>query len=114
MLTPPPVQDDRFASSFISTIGIDFKIKTLELSGQRVRCQIVRARGRASQPALSRRPRCGAARAVSPSALCAVPPATRRLGRAQRNSCCWPCGVPLALTSSRRALTWTRPKLRCL
>ena len=35
-------QDDKFASSFISTIGIDFKIKSLELDGQRVRCQIVR------------------------------------------------------------------------
>lgn len=44
MLTlPVPLQDDKFASSFISTIGIDFKIKALEIDGQRVRCQIVRA-----------------------------------------------------------------------
>ena len=40
--SPALSQDDKFASSFISTIGIDFKIKSLELDGQRVRCQIVR------------------------------------------------------------------------
>jgi small GTP-binding protein len=32
--------DDRFSQSFVSTIGIDFKVKLLELDGQKVRLQI--------------------------------------------------------------------------
>jgi len=32
--------DDSFQSSFITTIGIDFKIKTIELNGKRVKLQI--------------------------------------------------------------------------
>eukprot|EP01083_Nonionella_stella_P161637 529707_1 len=32
--------DDSFTSSFITTIGIDFKIKTVEIEGQRVKLQI--------------------------------------------------------------------------
>lgn len=32
--------DDRFSSSFISTIGIDFKVKTLNVDGKRIRCQL--------------------------------------------------------------------------
>uniref|UniRef100_A0A915LDZ6 Ras-related protein Rab-13 n=1 Tax=Romanomermis culicivorax TaxID=13658 RepID=A0A915LDZ6_ROMCU len=32
--------DDTFSSSFISTIGIDFKIKTIEFDGKRIRLQI--------------------------------------------------------------------------
>jgi Ras-related protein Rab-8A len=32
--------DDAFAESFISTIGIDFKVRTVEIGGKRVRAQI--------------------------------------------------------------------------
>jgi len=32
--------DDAFTSSFITTIGIDFKIKTIELDGKRIKLQI--------------------------------------------------------------------------
>jgi len=32
--------DDQFNSSFISTIGIDFKIKTVDINGKRVKLQI--------------------------------------------------------------------------
>ena len=32
--------DDQFPTSFITTIGIDFKIRTLELEGKRVKLQI--------------------------------------------------------------------------
>lgn len=32
--------DDTYSDSFISTIGVDFKIKTLEINGERVKIQI--------------------------------------------------------------------------
>ena len=32
--------EDQFTSSFITTIGIDFKIRTVELDGKRVKLQI--------------------------------------------------------------------------
>ena len=32
--------DNAFNSSFISTIGIDFKIKTVELQGRKIKLQI--------------------------------------------------------------------------
>jgi GTPase SAR1 family protein len=32
--------DDSFNASFISTIGIDFKIKTIELDGRKIKLQI--------------------------------------------------------------------------
>ena len=32
--------DDSFTTSFITTIGIDFKIKTIDLDGKRVKLQI--------------------------------------------------------------------------
>ena len=32
--------DDAFNASFISTIGIDFKIKTIELDGRKIKLQI--------------------------------------------------------------------------
>lgn len=32
--------DDAFTSTFISTIGIDFKIKTVELRGKKIKLQI--------------------------------------------------------------------------
>ena len=34
--------DDTFSPSFITTIGIDFKIRTIELDGKRIKLQIVR------------------------------------------------------------------------
>ena len=36
--------DNKFSASFISTIGIDFKIRTVEINGTRVKIQIVRRR----------------------------------------------------------------------
>ena len=33
--------DDRWTPSFITTIGIDFKIRTIELEGKRIKLQIV-------------------------------------------------------------------------
>ncbi|KAJ1954588.1 GTP-binding protein, partial [Linderina pennispora] len=33
--------DDSFTPSFITTIGIDFKIRTIELDGKRIKLQIV-------------------------------------------------------------------------
>ena len=32
--------DDAFSNSFITTIGIDFKIRTIELDGKRIKLQI--------------------------------------------------------------------------
>lgn len=32
--------DDTFTTSFITTIGIDFKIRTIELDGKRIKLQI--------------------------------------------------------------------------
>jgi len=34
------ISDDSFTTSFITTIGIDFKIKTIELDGKRIKLQI--------------------------------------------------------------------------
>lgn len=45
--------DDAWTPSFITTIGIDFKIRTIELDGKRIKLQIVRfpspARGAARE-----------------------------------------------------------------
>ena len=38
--------EDAFSSEFISTIGIDFKIKTLELRGVKIKLQIWDTAGR--------------------------------------------------------------------
>lgn len=38
--------DDTYTESFISTIGVDFKIRTIELEGRTVKLQIVRPIGR--------------------------------------------------------------------
>ncbi len=35
--------DDTYTESYISTIGVDFKIRTIELEGKTVKLQIVRA-----------------------------------------------------------------------
>ena len=37
--------DDTYTESFISTIGVDFKIRTIELEGRTVKLQIVRLIG---------------------------------------------------------------------
>lgn len=36
--------DDTYTESYISTIGVDFKIRTIELDGKTVKLQIVRHR----------------------------------------------------------------------
>ena len=36
--------DDAWTPSFITTIGIDFKIRTIELDGKRIKLQIVSGR----------------------------------------------------------------------
>jgi GTPase SAR1 family protein len=38
--------EDSFTPSFITTIGIDFKIRTIELDGKRVKLQIWDTAGR--------------------------------------------------------------------
>jgi hypothetical protein len=35
--------DDTYTESYISTIGVDFKIRTVELDGKTIKLQIVRA-----------------------------------------------------------------------
>ena len=35
--------EDTFTESYLSTIGVDFKIRTIELDGKRIKLQIVRA-----------------------------------------------------------------------
>lgn len=46
--------DDAWTPSFITTIGIDFKIRTIELEGKRIKLQIVRSvRGPSSRLAVS-------------------------------------------------------------
>jgi hypothetical protein len=34
-------QDDTYTESYISTIGVDFKIRTIELNGKTIKLQIV-------------------------------------------------------------------------
>ncbi len=53
--------DDTYTESYISTIGVDFKIRTIELDGKTIKLQIVR--GGRQQCARGRR----CARAASPS-----------------------------------------------
>lgn len=38
------VQDDTYTESYISTIGVDFKIRTIELDGKTIKLQIVSTR----------------------------------------------------------------------
>lgn len=38
-------QDDTYTESYISTIGVDFKIRTIELDGKTIKLQIVRRTG---------------------------------------------------------------------
>lgn len=38
---PPIFQDDTYTESYISTIGVDFKIRTIELDGKTIKLQIV-------------------------------------------------------------------------
>ena len=44
--------DDTYTESYISTIGVDFKIRTIELEGKTVKLQIVRAQSSARPLAL--------------------------------------------------------------
>lgn len=37
-----PTQDDTYTESYISTIGVDFKIRTIDMDGKTVKLQIVR------------------------------------------------------------------------
>jgi hypothetical protein len=47
-----PLQDDAFTESFISTIGVDFRFKTVKIADKTVKLQIVRRRrGRRSAAA---------------------------------------------------------------
>lgn len=39
----PCLQDDTYTESYISTIGVDFKIRTIELDGKTIKLQIVSA-----------------------------------------------------------------------
>jgi hypothetical protein len=45
--------DDAWTPSFITTIGIDFKIRTIELDGKRIKLQIVRSSSPFPFPPLS-------------------------------------------------------------
>ncbi len=40
------LQDDTYTESYISTIGVDFKIRTIELDGKTIKLQIVSAHKR--------------------------------------------------------------------
>jgi len=40
--SPPHAADDTYTESYISTIGVDFKIRTIELDGKTIKLQIVR------------------------------------------------------------------------
>ena len=42
--------DDTYTESYISTIGVDFKIRTIEIEGKTVKLQIVRRPILASAP----------------------------------------------------------------
>src|SRR5882757_673566 len=44
--------DDQWQESYISTIGVDFKIRTIELEGKTVKLQIVSCLSMFSRPAL--------------------------------------------------------------
>lgn len=46
-------QDDTYTESYISTIGVDFKIRTVELDGKVIKLQIVSAQGRLRAAACS-------------------------------------------------------------
>lgn len=41
LFSSPPVKDDTYTESYISTIGVDFKIRTIELDGKTIKLQIV-------------------------------------------------------------------------
>jgi len=45
--------DDSFTQSFITTIGIDFKIRTITLDGKRIKLQIWDTAGQVGQPGAS-------------------------------------------------------------
>lgn len=63
--------DDAWTPSFITTIGIDFKIRTIELEGKRIKLQIVSS---PRAPAHADRHRSGTPQARSASAP--LPPPT--------------------------------------
>lgn len=67
--------DDAWTPSFITTIGIDFKIRTIELDGKRIKLQIVRSSS------------------LSPLRLAAL------FGLTQRRSDCY-SGIPLVKNGS--------------
>lgn len=46
--------DNEFSSSFISTVGIDFKVKTIELEGKKIKIQIYDTAGQCRFRTLSR------------------------------------------------------------
>lgn len=71
--------DDTYTESYISTIGVDFKIRTIELDGKTIKLQIVRAARRARARrvvcrALSRPAPRRAARRASPGPPTPPPP----------------------------------------
>lgn len=41
LFSSPSVKDDTYTESYISTIGVDFKIRTIELDGKTIKLQIV-------------------------------------------------------------------------
>ena len=59
--------DDTYTESYISTIGVDFKIRTIELEGKTVKLQIVS--GVPSSVAIKQGRRCGRATILSSSRL---------------------------------------------
>lgn len=95
-MPPAAAQDDTYTESYISTIGVDFKIRTIQLDGKTIKLQIWDTAGQERFRTITSRCRA----ALAP----ARPPARRAAlsgGRAARAR-----GVRAATTAGRTASSW--------
>ena len=88
--------DDTYTESYISTIGVDFKIRTVDIDGKTVKLQIVRAHTHALTTRQRERERKGKMFPITEDCMCEClsPPNAKEETRAARS-------LPLALFVSK-------------